>query len=112
MTGDFRLKGAATVGNLLTLSGLIDLFFRLLMLALIVRVILMWIVSFSIMSPGNPIVVFFNRMTDPILAPIAKRIPRTSFMVIDLSLWISLLFCLWALNLLDALVQSSLPANW
>ncbi len=100
------------MGDLFTIHGLIDLFFRLLMLALIVRVILMWIVSFSLMSPGNPVVVFFNRITDPILGPIAKRIPRASFMMIDLSLWISLLFSFWALNLLDTLVVSSLPANW
>jgi uncharacterized protein YggT (Ycf19 family) len=100
------------VGGFFSLHQLIDLFFKLLILSLLVRVILSWIVSFSIMSPGNPIFVFFNRLTDPILSPIAKRIPRASFMVIDLSLWISLLFCWWALSLLDGLVLSSLPLNW
>jgi uncharacterized protein YggT (Ycf19 family) len=100
------------VGGFFSVHGLIDLFFKVLILSLLVRVILSWIVSFSLMSPGNPVVVFFNRMTDPILSPIAKRIPRASFMVVDLSLWISLLFCWWALSLLDGLILSSLPPGW
>jgi uncharacterized protein YggT (Ycf19 family) len=95
-----------------SLSGLINLFFRVLILCLLVRVILSWIVSFSLMSPGNPFVRFFNRVTDPIIGPIAKRIPRASVMVIDLSLIVSLLFCWWALSILDGLVLVSLPGNW
>jgi uncharacterized protein YggT (Ycf19 family) len=95
-----------------SLHGLIDLFFKLLILSLLVRVILSWVVSFSLMSPGNPVFVFFNRLTEPILSPIAKRIPRASFMVIDLSLWIALLFCWWGLALLDDLVLNSLPQGW
>jgi uncharacterized protein YggT (Ycf19 family) len=100
------------VGGFFSVHGLIDLFFKVLILSLLVRVILSWIVGFSLISPGNPVVVFFNRLTDPILSPIAKRIPRASFMVVDLSLWISLLFCWWALLLLDGLVLSSLPPSW
>jgi uncharacterized protein YggT (Ycf19 family) len=100
------------VGGFFSLHGLIDLFFKLLILSLFVRVILSWIVSFSLMSPGNPVFVFFNRVTEPILSPIAKRIPRTSFMVIDLGLVVSLFFCWWALGLLDGLVLNSLPASW
>jgi uncharacterized protein YggT (Ycf19 family) len=100
------------VGGFFSVHGLIDLFFKLLILSLFARVILSWIVSFSLMSPGNPIYVFFNRLTDPILSPIAKRIPRASFMVFDLSLVVSLIFSWWALSLLDGLVLSSLPPSW
>jgi uncharacterized protein YggT (Ycf19 family) len=100
------------VGGLFSIHGLIDLFFKLLILSLFARVILSWIVSFSLMSPGNPVFVFFNRITDPILSPIAKRIPRASFMVFDLSLVVALIFSWWALSLLDGLVLSSLPPSW
>jgi uncharacterized protein YggT (Ycf19 family) len=100
------------VSGFFSIHGLIDLFFKLLILSLLVRVILSWIVSFSLMSPGNPVFVFFNRLTDPILSPIAKRIPRASFMIIDLGLVVSLLFCWWALSLLDGLVLISLPPGW
>ena len=98
--------------DLFTIRGLINLFFLLLRLALLVRVIISWIVSFSLMSPGNPVAVFFNRVTDPMLNPIAKRIPRTTFMVIDVGFWIALLFAWWALTILDTLILSSLPLNW
>jgi uncharacterized protein YggT (Ycf19 family) len=96
----------------LSLQWIIDLFFRALILSLLIRVILSWIVSFSLMSPGNPFVRFFNRVTDPILYPIANRIPRTALMVFDLGLIVALLFCWWGLSLLDGLVLFSLPRNW
>ena len=94
------------------LHGLIDLFFRLLILCLFVRVILSWIVSFSLMSPGNPVFRFFNRVTDPILYPIARRIPRTALLAFDIGLIVSLIFAWWSLSMLDLLIQMSLPTNW
>jgi uncharacterized protein YggT (Ycf19 family) len=95
-----------------SLRGLIDLFFRLLILSLLVRVILSWVVSFSLMSPGNPVFRFFNRLTDPILYPIARRIPRTALLAFDIGLIVSLLFAWWCLSLLDGLVLISIPGNW
>jgi uncharacterized protein YggT (Ycf19 family) len=95
-----------------SLAGIIDIFFRVLILCLLVRVILSWIVSFSLMSPGNPFFRFFNRVTDPILYPIANRIPRTALMAFDLGLIVALLFCWWGLSLLDGLVLFSLPTGW
>jgi uncharacterized protein YggT (Ycf19 family) len=95
-----------------SLHWIIDLFFRALILCLLIRVILSWIVSFSLMSPGNPFFRFFSRVTDPILYPIANRIPRTALMAFDLGLIVALLFCWWGLSLLDGLLLSSLPNNW
>lgn len=95
-----------------SLHWIIDLFFRALILCLLIRVILSWIVSFSLMSPGNPFYRFFNRVTDPILYPIANRIPRTALMAFDLGLIVALLFCWWGLSMLDSLVLISLPSNW
>jgi uncharacterized protein YggT (Ycf19 family) len=95
-----------------SLHWIIDLFFRALILCLLIRVILSWIVAFSLMSPGNPFFRFFNRVTDPILYPIANRIPRTALMAFDLGLIVALLFCWWGLSLLDGLVLISLPSNW
>jgi uncharacterized protein YggT (Ycf19 family) len=95
-----------------SLHWIIDLFFRALILCLLIRVILSWIVSFSLMSPGNPFFRFFNRVTDPILFPIANRIPRAALGAFDLSLIVALLFCWWGLGMLDGLVLISLPNGW
>jgi hypothetical protein len=51
-------------------------------------------------------------VTDPILYPIARRIPRTAMLAFDIGLIVSLLFSWWALSLLDGLVLTSLPSNW
>ncbi|HEU5439008.1 MAG TPA: YggT family protein [Ktedonobacterales bacterium] len=86
----------------------IDLFFRLLILALLVRVIVSWLP----LPPGNPFTRFFTNLTDPILMPIAKRIPAGAVGFFDLSLIISLFFSWWALGLLDAIFLSALPSGW
>lgn len=86
----------------------IDLFFRLLILAIFVRVILSWLP----LPPGNPFTRFFTNLTDPILMPIAKRIPAGVVGFFDLSLIIALFFSWWALGLLDAIFLSALPAGW
>jgi YggT family protein len=50
---------------------LIDLFFTLLSLAILARVLLSWVR----VSPYHPAVDFLYRITEPILAPLRRAIP-------------------------------------
>jgi|SRR5579871_3160332 uncharacterized protein YggT (Ycf19 family) len=98
-----------------SLRGLIDDFFRLLILCIWISVILSWITAFIPMPPDNlfgRISRFFDKLTAPILHPIARRIPRAGFMMVDLSLTVALIFSWWVLVQLDGLILSALPANW
>jgi YggT family protein len=95
-----------------SLHSLVHIFFVSLILCLVARLILSWVVSFSLMSPGNPVFRFFNRVTDPILNPVASRIPRMAVFAFDIGLMIAFIFAWWSLALLDALLQASLPGNW
>ncbi len=54
----------------------VDLFFNLLSLAILARALLSW---FSL-SPYHPAVVFLDRVTDPILAPLRRFIPLVGMM--------------------------------
>lgn len=80
----------------------------LMIVALFVRVILSWLPF----RPGNPIVLFFNRFTDPILQPIARRVPAGALGMFDMGLIVALFFDWWALGMLDALLQYALPPGW
>ncbi|MFI5273793.1 MAG: YggT family protein [Ktedonobacterales bacterium] len=90
------------------LHSTVDLALKLMILALFVRVLLSWLP----LSPGNPIVRFFTNLTDPILMPIARRIPGGAVGFLDMGLIIALFFDWWALGLLDVLLQSALPRGW
>lgn len=96
------------LGSLNILHLLVHYSLMLMVIALLVRVILSWLPF----PPGNPIVLFFNRLTDPILQPIARRIPRGSIGFLDLSYTVSIIFVWWILITLDAVLQFALPAGW
>jgi uncharacterized protein YggT (Ycf19 family) len=87
---------------------IIDLFFKMLIVFLLVRVIL----SFFPLPPANPIVRFFMNVTDPIIAPVAKRIPRMSVGMFDVSLTIAFVFTWWVILMLDSLITLALPQAW
>jgi YggT family protein len=87
---------------------IIDLFFKVLIVFLLVRVIL----SFFPLPPANPIVRFFMNVTDPIIAPVAKRIPRMGVGMFDVSLTIAFIFTWWVILMLDGLIVNALPPGW
>jgi YggT family protein len=57
----------------LGLAQLIELIFRVFNLIILARIFLSWVQ----LDPSNPIVQFIHRATEPFLAPIRSRLPRT-----------------------------------
>jgi uncharacterized protein YggT (Ycf19 family) len=88
---------------------IIDIFFQLLILCMLVRVILSWI---PILGPDNPIMRFFTGVTAPLLDPVQKRLPRMVIGMLDLNITIAFIFVWWVLGQLDAFIVSSLPPGW
>jgi len=87
----------------------VDYFFHFLLFFIIVRVLLSWI---PIIPQGHPIVRFFVNVTDPILAPIAKRVPSLSAGFLNIGVTVALIFMLWAISMVDGLILSALPRDW
>jgi uncharacterized protein YggT (Ycf19 family) len=80
----------------------INLFFGALIALMFVR----WILSMFRLSDSNPIMLFLVRCTDPVIAPIRKRIPPVGFL--DVS-W----FFAWAaLSIMGILLTQALPPGW
>ncbi len=61
------------------LADFIDLFFYLLSLAILARVLLSWVR----VSPYHPVVEFLYQITEPILAPLRRIIPPVGMMDIS-----------------------------
>lgn len=76
------------------LSRVVDLF----TLAILARAILSW---FAV-SPYHPVSVFLIRITDPLLAPIRRYMPRMG--MLDLSPLIAILLLQWVVKPLLALL--------
>jgi YggT family protein len=75
------------MGNFLgAIARLIDLVLWAYMWLIIIRALLSWVNP----DPWNPIVQFINRVTEPILAPIRRRVPSWR-MGIDLSPLVAIL---------------------
>ena len=71
---------------------------QLLMWAIIIRAILSW---FPI-SPSNPIIVILNYITEPIIAPLRRIVPRIG--MIDLTPFVAIVILMIITWLLDRLV--------
>lgn len=91
------------------LHDIIHFALMLMIVALLVRVILSWL---PFLPPGNPIVRFFNRLTDPILQPIMRRVPRASVGMFDISYTVAIIFVWWVLIALDQVFAFALPPGW
>ncbi|WIG58470.1 MAG: hypothetical protein OJF49_001216 [Ktedonobacterales bacterium] len=87
---------------------IVFLFFGALVLALIVRMILGWLP----LPQGNAVTRFFTNLTDPVLMPVARRIPRGSVGFLDLSYTIAFIFTWWVIVTLQFLTLSALPPGW
>jgi YggT family protein len=75
------------MGNFLgAVARLLDLVLWAYMWLIIIRALLSWVNP----DPWNPIVQFINRVTEPILAPIRRRVPSWR-MGIDLSPMVAIL---------------------
>lgn len=79
----------------------IDLFFTLLSLAILARVLLSWIR----VSPYHPAVDFLYRITEPILAPLRRAIPSTG--MVDISPVIALILLRLIRRVLVAIIVGS-----
>ena len=79
------------MGNFLgAIARLLDLVLWAYMWLIIIRALLSWVNP----DPWNPIVQFINRVTEPILAPIRRRVPSWR-MGIDLSPLVAILAVLF-----------------
>lgn len=84
------------------LYNLIDVLFNLLSLAIVVRAIISW---FNV-NPYHPLVVFLDRVTEPILAPIRRIIPPIGMM--DISPLVALILLQVIRQVLLALIAGGL----
>ena len=78
---------------------LIDIFFTLLSLAILARVLLSWVR----VSPYHPAVELLYRITEPILAPLRRVIPSIGMM--DISPIIALLLLQIIQEILGAIIR-------
>jgi YggT family protein len=77
----------------------IDIFFTLLSLAILARVLLSWVR----VSPYHPAVEFLYRITEPILAPLRGAIPRVG--MVDISPVIALILLQIIQQVLVAIIR-------
>ena len=87
---------------------IIDLFFHALIIMMFVRMILSWIQ----LAPANPIVRFVGNIVDPLLNPIAQRLPRMSAGAFDLGFTVAFIFMWWALSIIDGYILYAMPSGW
>ncbi len=73
---------------------------QILSVIIFVRVILSWFTT----SPYSPIVVFLDRITGPILAPLRRIIPRIG--MVDITPMVAIIILLIIVNLLSYLRQN------
>ncbi len=102
---------AEFLANLHPLHLLVQIFFGALIVCLFLQVILSWL-TLVFIPPGHPIVLFFNRLTSPMIDPLRKRIPTMSLGMLDLGGTIAFLFAWWAIAMVGALVDGAIPAAW
>lgn len=102
-----------TLGTLGIAHIFIRLFFGFLIVCFIVRMILSWLsMAIPALSPGHPLVRFFNVMTAPLYDPLYRVMPKGNMGVFDIAGMIAFIFSWWALGLMSALLSMAIPAGW
>lgn len=102
-----------TLGTLGIAHIFISLFFGFLIACFLVRLILSWLsMAIPALSPGHPLVRFFDNITGPLYDPLYKMIPRGSTGAFDIAGIIAFIFAWWALGVMGALIAAALPAGW
>ena len=57
--------------------------------------------------------VFVSKLTDPLIEPLQRRLPRMSLGMLDIGGTIAFIFSWWALGILiNGLILPSLPSGW
>lgn len=82
------------------LATLVNLVFQVLIYAIIIRALLSW---FPI-SPSNPLVQLLDAITEPVIAPLRRVVPRVGMMDITPMVAIFLLY------ILDSILQQGLSS--
>ena len=104
------LQAVATMG---LLHLFIRLFFGFLVLCFFARMILSWLaMAIPSLSPGNPLVRFFDIITGPLYDPLYRALPASSMGAFDLRGIIAFIFAWWALAVMESLIFSALPPAW
>lgn len=85
--------------------GILHVVIQLFFGVLIIMMILRWLLSYFL-NEANPVMLFMARCTEPLIAPIRKRLPRTP--LFDVS-W---LFVIVGLIIIRALLLQALPIGW
>jgi uncharacterized protein YggT (Ycf19 family) len=83
-------------------------FFGVLTIFLFIRMICTWIPA----GMENPIVRFFTNVTDPILVPVLRRLPRMTVWIMDISSLVAFVFVWWIIGMTLGLILYALPPNW
>lgn len=76
------------------LHNVVFYFFRIIIVFMLVRIILSWVQ----LAPANPVMRFFSNIVDPVINPIARRLPRLSFGAFDIGYTVAFIFMWWALS--------------
>jgi uncharacterized protein YggT (Ycf19 family) len=91
----------------------IRLFFGFLIVCFFVRMILSWLsTAIPALSPGNPLVRFFDIMTAPLYDPLYRIMPKGNMGVFDIAGIIAFIFSWWALGVMSAILSMAIPAGW
>lgn len=83
-------------------------------------VVLLWcrfILSFLAPSLSNipflmRLYVTVSKLTDPLIEPLQRRMPRLSLGMFDVGATVAFIFSWWALGILTTFILSSLPSGW
>ncbi|MGZ3598463.1 MAG: YggT family protein [Ktedonobacterales bacterium] len=83
-------------------------------------VVLLWsrfILSFLAPSLSNipflmRLYVTVSKLTDPLIEPLQRRLPRMSVGMFDIGATVAFIFSWWALGILTGFMISSLPSGW
>ncbi len=102
-----------TLATLQLIHLFIKLFFGFLILCFFARMIVSWLaMAIPSLTPGHPIVRFFNNITGPLYDPLYRVIPGGNVGMFDLRGIIAFIFSWWALGVMSALLSIAIPAGW
>lgn len=91
----------------------IRLFFGFLIVCFFARMILSWLaMAIPSLTPGNPLVRFFDVMTAPLYDPIYRVVPKGNMGMFDIAGIVAFIFSWWALGVVSALLSFAIPASW
>ena len=74
---------------LISLVEIVDVVLRLIIYVIVIRVVLSWIIRPNPYAAPNPVVQFLNAVTDPLLRPLRRILPRLG--PLDLSPMVAIL---------------------